>query len=100
MANLLKPVTMTTTTTVCMPSVQLKMFLHLMIVMNSPVITSKMIMIMEVISIVIVTPTNIVRSQMAVKIGSLEPMMMAVIAIRAANIMAAVQRMRSMIIKN
>uniref|UniRef100_A0A0A8YUS6 Uncharacterized protein n=1 Tax=Arundo donax TaxID=35708 RepID=A0A0A8YUS6_ARUDO len=76
------------------------MFLHLMIVMNSPVITSKMIMIMEVISIVIVTPTNIVRSQMAVKIGSLESMMMAVIAIRAANIMAAVQRMRSMIIKN
>jgi hypothetical protein len=57
-------------------------------------------MIMEVISIVIVTPMSTVRLQMAMKISSLETVTIDLIALGAVKIMVAVQSISLMIIKN
>jgi hypothetical protein len=72
----------------------------LAILLSILLMTLMTIMIMEVISIVILTHVNIVRLQMALKIGSLETVMMVMVPVRAVAIMTAVQGMRSLRIKD
>ena len=65
----------------------------LIIIIIAILVTSRMIIIMEVISIVIVKPMNISRLQMVMRIDSLGTIMMSLVAATEVNIMVAVQSM-------